>query len=98
MTNLSGTITVGGTAQILSPARPDRQGLIIENLSNGDLWVNFLGTNATIGGTSGSIKLESGTYYEAPFYNRSNQIFAGNDPSVSIIGATTGQTFTALEW
>ena len=84
----SGTITTGGTAQVLCAANASRKGILIQNLSNGDLWINSLGT-ATAG--VGSLKISSGVYWESPFGG------AGVG-AVSILGATTAQAFTAREW
>jgi len=89
--NISGTITTGGTAQVLDPANDRRVGWFIQNNSAGSLWINDLGVAATL--ASPSIEIKTGTYMVAPFntgYVSSAQI--------SIIGATTGQAFTAREW
>jgi hypothetical protein len=92
-TDRSGTITAGGTAQqiMAAPAEADdREYLVIQNVSSGDLWVNF-GVVAVQ--SQPSIKLIPGASLELSY--------AGNGycPSqfVSIIGATTGQAFVAKE-
>lgn len=85
--NRSGTITTGGTAQELAPAAAYRRYLLIQNLSAGDLWVDF-GTDAVA--ASPSVKIPSGSVFvmEGSFVSAD---------SVSIIGATTGQAFVAKE-
>lgn len=87
--NRSGTITLGGTAQVLCAANPARRGLVIQNNSPGDLWIDRAGGTATIG--QPSLCLPAGSYYEAPQGGCTTT-------SVSIIGATTGQAFTAEEY
>lgn len=93
VTDRSGTITAGGTAQQIMAAATeydDRQYLLIQNVSSGDLWVNF-GVVAVV--AQPSIRLIPGSSLELSY--------AGNGycPSqfVSLIGATTGQAFVAKE-
>lgn len=88
LTNRSGTITTGGTAQQLMASNANRKGFSVQNLSAGDLWFNALGTAAA---TQPSMKLVSGAYFETP-------AGYGATGAVSIFGATTGQAFTAREW
>lgn len=87
-TDRSGTITTGGTAQSLMPANTGRKGFYIQNQSTGDLYVNSP-TTAVIG--QPSLKIPAGAYYEAPL----GGVMPG---AISIVGATTGQAFTAKEW
>lgn len=84
-TDRSGTITLGGTAQVLSAADPSRRELTVQNISSGDLWINEVGGTAAAEGT-GSYKLVSGATAKIT-----------SDLAISIIGATTGQKFTATE-
>lgn len=88
--DISGTITTGGTAQTIAAQNTSRQYLLIQNLSAGDLWVNF-GIAAVA--ASPSIKITAGGNFE---YSAGG---TGVVPTalVSIIGATTGQSFTAKE-
>lgn len=86
--NRSGTITTGGTAQVLMAANPARNGWSLMNVSAGDLWFYELGTATT---SQPSIKVEAGALYESP-------AGAAPDGAISIIGATTGQAFAAREW
>lgn len=87
-TDRSGTIAAAGTAQPLAPANAARGGFFIENLSTGDLWITSLGT-ATIG--QPAIRIAAGQLYEFP---------ANGVPgaSLSIVGATAGQSYAAREW
>lgn len=88
LTDRSGTITTGGTAQQLAAANAARLGFSVQNLSTGDLWVNTLGTAAA---AQPSIKLAAGVYFETP-------AGYGAVGAISIFGATTGQAFSAREW
>lgn len=81
----SGSITAGGTAQVLAAANPARLALEGQNISSGDLWVNEIGGTAAVD-TVGSYKVPSGSWF-AVATNR----------AVSIIGASTGQKFSATE-
>lgn len=83
----SGTITSGGTAQEAMPANETRRYLLVQNQSAGDLYIKFSGT-ATANHLS--LRLASGAAYEAP----AQFCFVG---AISIIGATTGQAFYAVE-
>jgi hypothetical protein len=79
------TITTGGTAQVALAANPSRTGFEIINTSGSLLYINFSGT-----ATNTSIPLFSGGGYSR---------YTGKIPTnaVSILGATTGQTFIVLE-
>lgn len=88
LTDRSGTITTGGTAQQLAAANASRAGFSVQNLSSADLWINTLGTAAA---SQPSIKLASGVYFETP-------AGYGAVGAISIFGATTGQAFAAREW
>jgi hypothetical protein len=85
----SGTITTGGSVQQLMAANAGRKALQIQNISTGDLWYSFTG-NAAVGGANNSFKLVAGAYYE------SAPGLAPNS-AITIIGATTGQAFSAQE-
>lgn len=89
LTSRSGTITTGGTAQQLMAANTARQGWSIRNNSTGSLWFNELGSAAVIG--QPSFELKTGEYFESPRNG-------SGEAAISIIGATTGQSFTAREW
>lgn len=85
-TDRSGSITTGGTAQALAASNTSRKGLVGQNISAGDLWINEIGGTAAVD-TAGSYKVTSGS----PFSVSTNR-------AISIIGATTGQKFTATEY
>lgn len=87
-TNRSGTITTGGTAQVLMAANTSRKGFFIQNISTGDLWISDLGTAAA---SQPSVHLPASSYYEPPL----NGVPTA---AISIFGATTGQAFSAREW
>ena len=83
--DLSGTITLGGTAQVLSPLRP-RKYLFIQNISDTDMWINF---TVPAVASQPSIKLSPGD--SATFDTLvSSEV-------VSLYCATTGKAFTAKE-
>jgi hypothetical protein len=82
----SGSITTGGTAQTLAALNLARRGLTIQNISTADLWVNETGGTAAAN-TAGSFQLIAGA--SANIDTRQ---------AVSIVGATTGQKFSATEF
>lgn len=82
----SGTITAGGASQQLAAANTARLALTIQNISGGDLGINEMGGTAAIG-TAGTYTLPAGASAEV----HTNRL-------VNIIGATTGQAFTATEF
>jgi hypothetical protein len=83
----SGTIATGGAAQTAVPENLARSYLFIQNNSAGDLWFN---AGVTAVASQPSIKLVAGASiaYDASFVPRT---------LISIIGATTAQTFTIKE-
>jgi hypothetical protein len=87
----SGTITLGGTAQVLMPFNPARHGCKVQNISAGDLWINDQGTAALL---QPSIKVPSGAQYTCDAMANGFTTSA----VLSIIGATTAQAFSAREW
>lgn len=84
-TSRSGSITTGGTAQSLAAANPKRLSLTGQNISSGDLWINEDGGTAAVA-TEGSWQIPPGVTFSI-----------STNEAVSIIGATTGQKFTAME-
>lgn len=86
--NHSGTVTTGGTSQALMPANAVRRGFWVQNNSAGDLWI-MDGAAATQ--AQPSIRIQPGDLYESP---------ANGCPgtAINIIGATTGQAFSAREF
>jgi hypothetical protein len=87
-TSISGTITLGGTAQVLQAAQ-SRRGIWIQNNSAGDLWINDLGATAVL--AQPSIRLATNAVWQTPD--------GGASPlALSIIGATTAQAWTGRVW
>lgn len=86
----SGTIATGGTSQAVFTANAGRQYVFIQNLSVGDLWVNF-GIAAVV--SQPSIRIPAGGSLE--FSAAGTGIVPTS--TVNIIGATTSQAFTAKQ-
>lgn len=91
MSNISGSVTTGGTAQQASATNPNRRGCTIQNTSAGDLWVNDLGTATA---ASPSIRVPAGAQYTCG--NPGSPLVPNG--ALSIYGATTGQTWSGREW
>ncbi len=87
LTDRSGTVTLGATAQQLAAANAARKYFFFQNNSVGDLWINF---GVTAVASQPSIKIIAGNGFSMENSFVSNQL-------VSVIGATTGQAFTAKE-
>lgn len=85
-TDRSSSITTGGIAQVLAAANTARRGLTGQNISTGDLWINEIGGTA-VADTAGSYRVTPGSTFDV-----------STNRAVSIVGATTGQKFTATEW
>ena len=88
ITDISDTITLGGTAQVLSAANASRKGYRIQNQSANALYISTTGT-ATV--SSASFKIDAGAYFES-------MINGCPLTAISIIGPVTGQAFFAEEW
>jgi len=88
LTDRSGTITTGFTAQQAAAANTSRHYLFIQNPSTapGSLWFS---TVATAVAASPSIELVPGASYETGSFVPTG--------AVSVIAATTGHAFTARE-
>lgn len=95
LTNLSDDITSGGTAQVLAAAKTDRRYILIQNISDTVLWVNFGGT-AAADSTSIMLSAASATAAGGSVEFGSHTGVCPNT-AISIIGATTGKKFVALE-
>lgn len=88
-TDVSGTIATGGTSQALAGASATRKGYMVQNLSTADLWINELGVAAVL--SQPSIRIPPGALYEC-------QSSGPPVTAIAIIGATSGQAFTARTW
>jgi hypothetical protein len=90
-TDGSGTIAAGGTAQnLFGGATPPNGFAVYNDDAANDLWISDTGT--ALANAAGSIRVAAnGGGYESP---------AGRKPkgAVSIVGALTGQKFTASAW
>jgi len=86
-TNRSGTITVGNTAQVASAALAGRKYFLFANNSTGDLWIDG-GATAVVGQPSIRVLPGMTIIWESNFIPNT---------AISVIGATTGQSFTAKE-
>jgi hypothetical protein len=83
----SGTITAGGTAQVVLPAWTGRHGCVVQNQSAGSLWVSETAT--AIAGPP-SILIPAGQQFLC--------MSPASGQAYSIIGATTAQAFAARQW
>ncbi len=87
VTNRSGTITLGGTAQTAVAINTSRKYLVIQNTSDTDLWFNFT-TTATADQPSFKLIPSASFVMESSFISTE---------LISVIGATTGKSFTIKE-
>ena len=92
----SGTIAAGGTAQSLMAANANRQGFLIENIdyvNNAEaLWISF--TGAAQINAPGSFSLAAGSSIAYP--GGSLQGVVSN--AISVIAATAGHKYSAMQW
>ena len=85
-TDRSGSITLGGTAQVIAAGNTSRVALVGQNIDpSEDMWINEIGGTATAN-TAGSWLVPA----KATFSIDTNR-------SVSVVAATTGHKFTATE-
>lgn len=84
-TSRSGTIATGGTAQVLAAANAARRFIKGQNISGYDLWINELGGTAAADTVDSFVVPPRATFR------------IDTTRAVSIVGAVTGQKFTALE-
>lgn len=88
-TDRSGSITSGGTAQVLAAANPSRAAFTVQNLSSGSLYLCWTGTATDNSSTPNSLELlPNAIYVETSPLSRA---------AISVIGATTGQKWYAVE-
>jgi hypothetical protein len=83
----SGTITAGGTAQVVLPLWMGRHGCMIQNQSAGSLWVS---ETATAVAGPPSVLIPAGQQFLC--------MVPASGQAYSIIGATTAQAFVARQW
>lgn len=87
-TDRSGTITNGGTAQSQVPANANRKYILIQNNSDTNLWFNFTTTAVQ---SQPSILLIP----NASFFMETRIV---GTEAISVIGPTTGKSFTIKEF
>lgn len=87
VTDRSGTITLGGTAQTIMAANSSRKYLLIQNTSDTTMWCNFTTTAVA---TQPSFNLIPGATFTMEGSFVSTEL-------ISCIGATTAKIFTAKE-
>ena len=91
VTDCSGTVTTGGTAQNAFAAGATKHGFFIMNLSSDPMWINFTGA-AVVGGSgsfllpAGSSTIAGGSFTAPPGF--------GMNTALSVIAATTSDAFT----
>lgn len=89
LTNISGSLTAGGTAQNAAGANSSRRGFFIQNIhASSSLWISTL---ATAVADQPSIEIKPGALYESP-------PGGCGGGAISVIGATTGQKWVGREW
>lgn len=88
LTDCSGTITSGATAQTMVATNATRKYLYIQNVSDTTMWINFT-TTAVANQPSLSITAGSSFVMESTFVSTE---------LVSVIGATTGKAFTCKQF
>jgi hypothetical protein len=84
LTDYSGSITTGGASQLAVAANNSRQYLLVQNISDADLWLNF---GAAAAADSTSVLLSPKGSYEMvePGFVSTEAIY--------VIGATTAKKF-----
>lgn len=87
LTDGSGTIASGGASQQIFAANSSRKYFFFENVSSGDLWINFT-TAAAVTQPSIKVKADGSFVMEASFVSTE---------AINVIGATTGQAFVAKQ-
>jgi len=96
-TDVSGSIAVANTSQLLLPANAARRGFRVQNIdytNNGEgIWINDSGSNAVVGGAGsfGAAAAASSSYPGGSYDSASTD-------AVYIIATTAGHLFTAKWW
>lgn len=86
VTNRSGTITAGGTAQTAAAANANRAFLFFQNVSDTDMWIDF---GATAVADQPSIKIVPGASFVTDRFVPLTLL--------SVFCATTGKAYTCKE-
>jgi hypothetical protein len=88
LTNRSGSITTGATAQAVCAANVNRNFLMFQNVSAEDMWINFDGTTAVADQPSILLPTKTSLIWDGPFVPNG---------AISVIAATTGSKFVCKE-
>lgn len=98
VTNCSGTVTTGGTAQNAFAAATNRHSFILVNIDTTEvLWFSFTGTAAA--SALGSFPLAPATATTfAGLSSFSAPIGMGVNTALSVVAATTAHKFTCAVW
>ena len=88
-TNRSGTIAAPSVSQSLAPALRNREGFVIQNISDTEMWINDLGAASA---AAGSWKIPAG----AMFVLTRAEGLTGR--AITIFCTAAGKAFTAREW
>lgn len=84
-----GTITAGGTSQVLMAANATRRGWSFQNQSSGNCGIKVGGAAATL--DQNSLRIAPGQLYESPAHHVSTA-------AIAVTCAATGATFYATEF
>lgn len=85
----SGTVSAGGSPQLLFGGIVPAHGFLVQNNSSAALWISDAGT-ASSGGASIQLAANGGLFTTPSGYKPAG--------AVSLYGATTGQAFAARRW
>lgn len=85
-TNRGGSMTLGGTSQVLMAANPDRRGLLFQNISDENMYIG-VGVAATQ--DTPSIIVGPGQNWEP---------MIPPNQALNVVSATTGKKFTCFEF
>lgn len=94
-TDRSGTITAGGTAQTIMNANAARKGWMIQNIDETnleELGVRSTGTAALLAAGTFTLSPSAGAGYPG------GMMQGVDSGAISVVAATTGHKFTAIEW
>jgi hypothetical protein len=85
-TDKSGSVTSGGVAQTAIALNANRKGWSLQNTSVGNLYISITGTAST------------SSFLISPGASVGNMSGICSTGAISVYGATTGQTFAAVEY
>ncbi len=98
LTDCSGTITLGGTAQNAFAAATTRHGFTIANIDATEvLWISFTTTAAASGTGSYPLGPADATTFSS-LSSFTSPIGMGINSALSVVGATTAHKFTCTVW